>query len=152
DNQPAPPATLDWNDMLTSISQVIRVPSIYANKLSNGDYGLGVVAKGTPVSYMDNESFFKDKKTDLLLNMRLDWDIIKDLKLSVIAGYTQLNGNSQRFLANQRLNAAVTLGPGSLNQNNTLNTYKTLQQLAEYKKTFNNHEFGVLLGHSFEYN
>lgn len=152
DNQPAPPATLDWNDMLTSISQVIRVPSIYANKLTNGDYGLGVVAKGTPVSYMDNESFFKDKKTDLLLNMRLDWDIIKDLKLSVIAGYTQLNGNSQRFLANQRLNATVTLGPGSLNQNNTLNTYKTLQQLAEYKKTFNNHEFGVLLGHSFEYN
>ncbi len=150
-HEPAPPATLDWVNMLGSISQVIRVPAIYANKLSNGDYGLGVVAKGTPVSYMDNDSFLKMKQTDLLLNTRLDWDPIKDLKLSVIAGYTQLNDNSQRFLANQRLNSNVTLGPGSLTQGNQLDAYKTLQQLAEYKKTINKHEFGVLLGHTYEY-
>lgn len=151
DNQPAPPATLDWTDMLTNISQVIRVPAIYVNKLSNGDYGLGVVAKGTPVSYSDNDSFFKSKQTDLLANLRLDWEVIKDLKLSVIGGYTQLNDNSQRFLANQRLNSTVKLGPGSLSQGNALNIYKTFQQLAEYKKTFSKHEFGVLLGHSYEY-
>lgn len=152
DNQPAPPANLDWTDMLTNISQVIRVPAIYVNKLSNGDYGLGVVAKGTPVSYSDNESFYKDRKTDLLANVRLDWNVIKDLKLSAIAGYTQLNDNSQRFLANQRLNATVTLGPGNLTQLNGLNTYKTLQQLAEYKKSLGKHELGLLLGHSYEYN
>lgn len=151
-HEPAPPATLDWNNMLTSISQVIRVPAIYVNKLSNGDYGLGVVGKGTPVSYMNNDSFYKDKQTDLLVNTRLDWEVIKDLKLSVVAGYTQLNDNSQRFLANQRLNSVVTLGPGSLSQGNGLNTYKTLQQLAEYKKVISKHEFGVLLGHSYEYN
>lgn len=151
-NEPAPPATLDWTDMLTNISQVIRVPAVYVNKLSNGDYGLGVVAKGTPVSYSNNDSFLKEKKTDLLVNMKLDWEIIKDLKLSAIAGYTQLNGNSQRFLANQRLNANVTLGPGSLTQNDLLNTYKTLQQLIDYKKNIGNHEFGLLLGHSYEYN
>jgi TonB-linked SusC/RagA family outer membrane protein len=152
DNQPAPPATLDWTDMLTNISQVIRVPAIYVNKLGNGDYGLGVVAKGTPVSYSDNDSFFKSKQTDLLANLRLDWEVIKDLKLSVIGGYTQLNDNNQRFLANQRLNSTVKLGPGSLSQGNSLNIYKTFQQLAEYKKTFSKHELGVLLGHSYEYN
>lgn len=152
DNQPAPPATLDWTDMLTNISQVIRVPAIYVNKLSNGDYGLGVVAKGTPVSYSDNDSFFKSKRTDLLANLRLDWEVIRDLKLSVIGGYTQLNDNSQRFLANQRLNSTVKLGPGSLSQGNSLNLYKTFQQLAEYKKTFSKQEFGLLLGHSYEYN
>lgn len=150
-HEPAPPATLDWTGMLGNISQVMRVPAIYANKLSNGDYGLGVVGKGTPVSYSDNDSFFKDKQTDLLVNTRLDWDIIKDLKLSIIAGYTQLNDNSQRFLANQRLTSKLTLGPGSLNQGNAVNTYKTLQQLAEYKKVIGKHEFGVLLGHSYEY-
>ena len=151
-NEPAPPATLDWTDMLTNISQVIRVPAVYVNKLSNGDYGLGVVAKGTPVSYSNNDSFFKDKQTDLLVNMRLDWELIAGLKLSAIGGYTQLNGNSQRFLANQRLNANVTLGPGSLSQNGVLNTYKTLQQLIDYKKNIGGHEFGLLLGHSYEYN
>lgn len=151
-NEPAPPATLDWTDMLTNISQVIRVPAVYVNKLSNGDYGLGVVAKGTPVSYSNNDSFFKDKQTDLLVNMRLDWELIAGLKLSAIGGYTQLNSNSQRFLANQRLNANVTLGPGSLTQNGVLNTYKTLQQLIDYKKNIGGHEFGLLLGHSYEYN
>ncbi len=151
-NEPAPPATLDWTDMLTNISQVIRVPAIYVNKLSNGDYGLGVVAKGTPVSYSDNESFFKSKQTDLLANMRLDWEVIKNLKLSAIGGYTQLTGNSQRFLANQRLNSTVTLGPGSLNQSSLNNIYKTFQQLAEYKLNLGTHEIGILAGHSYEFN
>lgn len=151
-NEPAPPATLDWTDMLTNISQVIRVPAIYVNKLSNGDYGLGVVAKGTPVSYSDNESFFKSKQTDLLANMRLDWEVVKNLKLSAIGGYTQLTGNSQRFLANQRLNSTVTLGPGSLNQSSVNNIYKTFQQLAEYKLNLGTHEIGILAGHSYEFN
>ena len=151
-NEPAPPATVDWNNMLTNIGQVIRVPAIYVNKLSNGDYGPGVVAKGTPVSYFDNESFFKSKQTDVLANMRLDWEVIKNLKLSVIAGYTQLGDNSQRFLANQRLSSTLTLGPGSLNQASTTNTYQTLQQLAEYKVNFGQHELGVLAGHSYEFN
>jgi len=151
-NEPAPPATLDWIDMLTNISQVIRVPAIYVNQLSNGDYGLGVVGKGTPVSYSDNESFFKSKQTDLLANMRLDWEVVKNLKLSAIGGYTQLTGNSQRFLANQRLNSSVTLGPGSLNQSSLNNTYKTFQQLAEYKLNLGTHEIGILAGHSYEFN
>jgi TonB-linked SusC/RagA family outer membrane protein len=151
-NEPAPPATLDWNNMLTSIGQVIRVPSIFVNKLSNGDYGPGVVAKGTPVSYFDNESIFKSKQTDLLANVRLDWELIKNLKLSVIGGYTELSANSQRFLANQRLSATLTLGPGSLNQISSMNSYKTLQQLAEYKLNIGQHELGILAGHSYEFN
>nr|WP_067063204.1 TonB-dependent receptor [Mucilaginibacter sp. L294] len=151
DNEPAPPATLDFTDMLTNISNVIRVPAIYPNRLSNGDYGSGIVSKGTPVSYFDNDSFYKDKQTDLLANLRLDWEVIKGLKLSVIGGYTELNDNNQRFLANQRLNANITLGPGSLTQQSGVNTYKTLQQLAEYKKKIGDHEFGILAGHSYEY-
>lgn len=151
DNEPAPPATLDFTDMLSDISNVIRVPAIYPNKLSNGDYGVGIVGKGTPVSYFDNDSFYKDKQTDLLANLRLDWELIKGLKLSVIGGYTELNDNNQRFLANQRLSSTITLGPGSLTQQSGVNTYKTFQQLAEYKRKIGSHEFGVLAGHSYEY-
>ncbi|KIO75801.1 membrane protein [Pedobacter lusitanus] len=150
-NEAAPPATLDWNDMLTNIGQVIRVPSVYPNILSNGNYGLGVVGKGTPYSYFNNDSFYKKKQADLLINERLDYNIIPDLKLSLIAAYTQLNDNSQRFLANQRLNNLVTLGPGNLTQENIQNNYKTLQQLLEYKKTLQSHQFGILAGHTYEY-
>jgi len=150
DKQPAPPATLDFNDMITTISQVIRVPPVFANKLSNGDWGLGVASKGTPVSYLDNASFYKKRITDLSANLRLDWNITDDLKLSAIGGYTQLSGSGQRFLSLQRLNANVTIGPANLIQFNDATTYKTLQQLAEYHKRFGNHDITVLAGHSFE--
>ncbi|WP_162618590.1 TonB-dependent receptor [Pedobacter yulinensis] len=151
DNQPAPPVSLDWTDMITTIGQVIRVPAVYPYQLSNGDFGLGVVAKGTPYTYSKNESFFQEKKTDLLGNARLDWDIIPGLKISAIGAYTQLSANSQRFLANQRLTANVVLGPGTLNQQTDGSVYKTLQQLAEYKRSLGKSDFGVLLGHSYEY-
>ncbi len=151
DNQPAPPATMDWNDMLGNISNVVRVPAIYVNRLSNGDYGLGVVGKGTPVSYFDNDSFYKNRETDLLANLKLDWELIQGLKFSIIGGYTQFSGNSQRFLANQRLTSLITLGPGALSQGSIQNMYKTFQQLLEYKANFNRHDLGVLVGHSYEY-
>jgi TonB-linked SusC/RagA family outer membrane protein len=150
-NEPAAPSTLDFTDMLGGISNVIRVPAIYPYQLSNGDFGLGIVSKGTPITYLENESFYKDKQTDLLANTKLDWEVIKGLKLSVIAGYTELNDNNQRFLANQKLTSTLTLGPGSLTQRSGLNTYKTIQQLAEYKTKIKEHEFGILAGHSYEY-
>ncbi len=150
DEQPAPPATLDFNDMLTLIAQVVRYPSIYPDKLSNGDWGLGNASKGTPVSFINSESLYKNKGLDLLLNSRLDWEIIDHLNLSVVGGYTHNNNNWQRFLANQRLNGTVTLSPGTLNQQNNSNYYKTLQELLEYTRKFGDHELGVLLGHSFE--
>jgi TonB-linked SusC/RagA family outer membrane protein len=149
-DEPAPPATLDFDDMINAISNVIRTPAIYANKLSNGDWGPGVVGKGTPVSYLDNASFYKYKGTDLAANLRLDWNVIPDLKLSLIGGYTALFENSKRFLASQRINANVTLGPSNLNQSSANSNYKTLQQLAEYRKQINRHEFSLMAGHSFE--
>ncbi|HEY4287807.1 MAG TPA: TonB-dependent receptor [Puia sp.] len=152
DAEPAPPATLDFTGMLINIREAVRTPAIYVNKLSNGDYGLGVVGKGTPVSYLENESFFKSKQADLLLNLKLDWDILAGLRFSIIGGYTELLGNSQRFLSTQRLNSTVTLGPGNLNQSNNDNSYKTLQELLEYKKAISKHQLGVLIGHSYEYN
>ncbi|WP_315823849.1 TonB-dependent receptor [Paraflavitalea speifideaquila] len=76
--------------------------------------------------------------------------MIPDLKLSLIGGYTALFENSKRFLASQRINANVTLGPSTLNQSSANSNYKTFQQLAEYRKQINRHEFSLLAGHSFE--
>lgn len=152
DNQPAPPSNLDFNDMVSAIGQAVRVPATYVNQLSNGYYGLGLIGKGTPYTYLNNESFYNERQTDLLINERLDYNIIPELKLSLIGAYTQLSGNSKRFLANQIINANVSTGPGNLTQGNQLNSYKTFQQLAEFKKTIKKHQFGILAGHTFEYN
>lgn len=151
-HQPAPSATQDFNDMLTVIGQVVRIPAIYPYKLSNGDLGTGLANKGTPYSYLNNESFFRSKWTNLQGNARLDWKIIRGLTASLIAGYTNNSLWDQRFLSTQRLNANITLGPGNLTQNNELVEYKTIQELLEYKRSFGKHNVGVLLGHTYEYN
>ena len=150
DKQPAPPATLDFNDMTNAIGQVVRTAPIYSVRLSNGDLGTGLVNKGTPVSYLDNESFYRGKTTDIGLNTRLDWQVINDLTLSVVGGFTQLTGRDTRFLATQRLTANITNGPSSLNEGTNTTAYQTIQALADYRKSFGLHEVGVLAGYSFE--
>lgn len=150
DNQPAPPATLDFNDMLTLIGQAVRYPAFYAGKLSNGDWGLGNSGQGTPLSMLNSESFYKGKAFELLINERADWEIVKNLTVSVIGGFTYNTLGFQRFLANQRMNSNITLGPGNLAQVTNNTYYKTLQQLIEYSKKIGGHEISLLAGHSFE--
>ncbi|RRB07250.1 SusC/RagA family TonB-linked outer membrane protein [Larkinella rosea] len=150
DNQPAPPATLDFIGMDGIISNTVRIPSIYPIRYANGDWGTGVSNKGTSVSYLQNDSFYKGKTTDLGANARLDYTVIPDLTLSALGGYTQLNQRVTRFLASQRLNSTITLGPSSLNETSTNTNYRTIQAFADYKTNIGLHEFGVLAGYSFE--
>ncbi len=150
ENQPAPPASMDYTDMLNLIGNVVRTPSIYPDKLSNGDWGGGVVGKGTPTSMAAAESFYKARGSEFGINLRLDWQVIEGLKLSAIGGYTQNDDATKRFLATQRINDKLTLSPSSLEQKTKFTDYKTLQFLAEYNKVFGRNEINVLVGHSFE--
>ena len=150
DDQPAPPATLDFTDMLTTIGQVIRFAPIHAIRQENGDWGTGSVNKGTPVSYLDNDSFYKYRATDLSANTRLDWAVNSDLTLSALGGYTQLNERGTRHIARQQLTSTILLGPSSLTETSNGNRYKTFQAFADYKKDIGQHSFGILAGYSFE--
>ncbi|WP_343701681.1 TonB-dependent receptor [Chitinophaga sp.] len=150
--EPGTPATLDANGVTGIISSAVRYPAIHAGKLSDGSYGLGVVQKGTPVSFLETESFTKNKSQNLNANLRLDWQVIKDLSLSVLGGYSQLNARQKDFSASQTLNPTLTLGPNSLSISTETNYYKTLQLLADYNKTFHKHKIGLLAGASYEDN
>ncbi|TDB67458.1 SusC/RagA family TonB-linked outer membrane protein [Arundinibacter roseus] len=150
DKQPAPPATLDFNDMVGIINQTVRMPAIFPIQYSNGDWGTGVSNKGTSVSYLRNDSFYTGKTTDLGANLRLDYTILPELKFSVLGGYTQLNGRDTRFLATQRLNPTIVLGPSSLAEGIDTRNYRTIQAFADYTTTFGAHEISFLGGYSFE--
>lgn len=150
--EPGTPATLDASGVLGIISSAVRYPSVLAGKLSTGYYGLGVVQKGTPISFLETESFSKNRNQNLGANLRLDWQVIKDLQFSVLGGYNQLIANTKDFSASQVLNPTLTLGPNSLNVGYSNNYYKTLQLIAEYKKHFRKHSFGLLAGASYEDN
>jgi TonB-linked SusC/RagA family outer membrane protein len=149
-NEPNAPATLDFNGVNGIISNAVRYPAIYAGRLSTGYYGLGVVQKGTPISFLESESFLKNKNQNLSANTQLDWNVLDDLKLSFIGAYTQTGTNEKSFLASQVLNPTLTLGPNQLFINTSSTNYKTLQALADYNKQFNKHGIGILLGTSYE--
>jgi len=151
-NEPSAPATLDVTDMVGIIGQSIRFPSIYVDRYSNGDYGLGVVGKGTPVSYLNNESFFKSKSLDINANLKLDYQLTKSFKISMIGAYNQSTGDDKRLLATQRLNSSITLGPNILTVNADKNYYKTFQLVGDYDKIFGLHKINVLAGYSYEDN
>lgn len=150
--EPGPPATLDLNGVLGIINHAVRYPSTNAAKLSNGYYGTGVVQKGTPVSFLESESFNKDNDLNLNANLRLDYKVISGLKLSLITAFNQFNTKRKEFLATQVINQQITLGPNELNIINNSTEYYTIQGLAEYSKRFGNHQIGALAGYSFEAN
>jgi len=150
DDQPSTPATLDVSSITSLIGQVIRYPSIYPIRLSNGDWGTGVVQKGNPISFLESSSFYKDRGSDLGANARLDWTVTEGLILSAIGGYTQESSRSKRFRASQRINDNIFLSPSTLNQSNPYSNYKTFQALAEYSKSINQHNLKFLAGYSFE--
>lgn len=150
DHQPAVPATLDFAYMTDLISQVIRYPSIYPIRLSNGDWGGGLVQKGTPISFLESQSYFQDLASDLGGNLRLDWTIIPDLTVSAIGGYTQESARTKLFRASQRINDQIQLSPSSLDETRPYGNYKTFQALMAYHKQIFQHDFKILAGYSFE--
>ncbi|MGV3640777.1 MAG: SusC/RagA family TonB-linked outer membrane protein, partial [Adhaeribacter sp.] len=98
------------------------------------------------------ESFGRQKGLNLNANIRLDYQAIPDLKLSLISGYTQVNNKDIQFLATQVINPNLVLGPNELTQTSNLTEYFTVQGLAAYNKQIREHAVGLLLGYSFEEN
>ena len=151
DKQPSGPASLgNASSMLGIIGQAVRYPPIYPIRLSNGDWGGGFEQSGTPASFLASESFFEENRSDVGLNLQLDWYLIPDLKFTLIGGYTVLNSKSKQFAASQQITPTNILGPANSEMTSYGETYRTFQQLLEYDKVFGDHAVSVLAGHTFE--
>lgn len=116
---------------------------------SNGDYGVGYNS-GTAVSTLASNSYYKNTNLNVNGNARLDYKIIRGLKLSGIASYVQTEGNISSFAATQKLRGGITSGINNLNVERLTTKYYTFQGLADYSKQFGKHQIGVLAGYSFE--
>ncbi len=149
-NEPAAPAPANDNSLNEIISTAVKYHPTFPVKYSNGYYSRGAIQAGTPISYIESESFRKDGNTNLLGNMRLDYKVLDGLKLSLIAGGNLSLGNEKWFQASQIIDSALTLGPTRLTRNINMTKYYTLQSLAEYNRRIGKHQVGALLGYSFE--
>ncbi|WP_460894494.1 SusC/RagA family TonB-linked outer membrane protein [Rufibacter soli] len=149
-NEPMAPSGVTGfsGSMLGIIGQAARTNGSFVAIDKNGEYAIGA-GRGTPVSYLATNSFNKQKELNLNGNLRLDYQLINDLKLSFITSYVQGNERETEFRSNQKL-SSLTIGPNFLREYNSANYYYTLQGLAEYTKQIGNHQVGVLAGYSFE--
>jgi TonB-linked SusC/RagA family outer membrane protein len=149
-NEPQPPAGIEFSDMGGIITQAVRTPSNQAGRLSNGFFGSGHAAMGTPIAWLESESFYTDKPYSVNANMRLDWQAFSNLKFSLIGGYDRNTRLQKSFLASQQINEILTVGPAELTQTNDNSYYGTVQGLVEFDKSINEHSINVLGGYSFE--
>lgn len=149
-NEPSVPGGPDVNDVTGIIQKAVRFPGLYATKLLNGNYGPGAKLQGNPKSWVESASFFQNPSFKLNANIRLDYSPLKDIKLSVIGGFNYQNDELKRFRSTLKLDGDRTLGPSSLTQEMLKTIYKTFQSTAEYNKSFNTHNLGILAGYSWE--
>lgn len=136
-------------DMLSMVSGAVRTPGLWPTFLSNGELGLGGKSEGTPASPLYSKSFFEKPIFKINTQLRVDYAPIKDLKLSVIGGLNYNNSESRNYNATRVL-GGKTIGPSTLKHNMDKTIYKTFQATAEYSKSIENHNFGVLIGYSWE--
>ena len=150
-NEPAVPGGLDVTRVSDGIIRnAIRYPSVYATKMSNGDYGVGPESKGTPIAWLNSPSFYESPTWKFNSNIDISYTPIKDLKLSAIGGYNFSLFESKFYRSTMRLNDATYMGPSSLSQAAERSQYKTFQATADYNKTIDRHNLSALLGYSFE--
>ena len=149
-NEPSVPGGPDVNDVTGIIQKAVRFPGLYATKLLNGNYGPGAKLQGNPKSWVESASFFQNPSFKLNANLRLDYSPLKDIKLSVIGGFNYQNDELKRFRSTLKLDGDRTLGPSSLTQEMLKTIYKTFQSTAEFNKSFNTHNLGILAGYSWE--
>lgn len=149
--EPAVPGGKDQFRMTNSIIQnAVRYPSIWATTLPNGDYGVGGESNGTPIAWLNSPSFYNNPLWSFKGNVNLEYNPVKDLILSAIAGYSFNYSETKLYRSTMRLNDNKYMGPSSLDQTSQQTQYQTFQATADYNKNIGKNTISFLLGYSFE--
>ena len=148
--EPMVPGGDDAYDLLTLIQKALRFPGITPTILSDGTFGLGRELHGTPAGWIKSDSFFENPELSVNANIRLDYEPIKDLRLSAVGAYTYTNDEERTYRSTLKLSDDRILGPSALTHQMGKTIYKTFQATVEYSKHFGNHAVGLLAGYAWE--
>lgn len=136
--------------VLSLIDGAVKLPANVVGRYSNGTFGEGLANNGTPISTLASKSFFKNNEGNLNGNLRLDYNITRDLRLSGIGSYVTTDREERTFQATQLLRGDILLSPNKLTEAIAKTKYYTFQALADYNKKIGRHNITALLGYSFE--
>lgn len=135
-------------DMQSIIRFAVREGPVFAGKKSDGTYGYQ--DNFSPEAWLSSSSFTKNLNKYFLGSTELLWDVFKDFTLSGKAGYNYTNYNNKAYASDFVFNAGKTVGPNNLTVVNGSSALLTLQALANYRKTLEKHDIGILAGYSQE--
>ena len=76
---------------------------------------------------MDSESFIKYSDVNAVASANFEWNILKDLKLTGIAGYDYTSNDFKKFRPTLVIDQYNTASPSDLRVRNTRNSLLTLQ-------------------------
>ncbi|WP_161947534.1 SusC/RagA family TonB-linked outer membrane protein [Proteiniphilum saccharofermentans] len=145
------PTTIRSGDGVDGLlNYALKIPNTIAGKKSDGYYGqqTGFTIEG----WMDSESFIKNTSNRMNVSAGFEWDILKSLKLTGLAGYNYDNTKYKRFWPVLVVDQTYTESPSELTETRTENSLLTLQSFLNYNKAIDKHEFNVLGGYSQENN
>lgn len=130
------------------INYSIKIPNTYAGKRSDGYYGnqTGYTIEG----WMDSESFIKNTNIEATASTNIEWNILKNLKLTGIGGYTYESLDYKKFLPTLIVDQYITVSPSNLTVINTHSNLFTLQAYLDYDLNINSHLLHILGGYSQE--
>lgn len=148
--EPSNPYTGDFQQLVRQINRINpRIPYKYAN----GQYGS--IGDGNPMAWLEGNSLNTYSYYDLVGNVGVDWEIVKNLHFKPSLAYIMKINHIKKFRADQQYynaNGDKTFyqGPSSVTDQNNFGNTVTQQALLEYAKSFNKHNFKILGGFSQE--
>ncbi|RBL88826.1 TonB-dependent receptor [Chitinophaga flava] len=148
--EPSNPYTGDFSQLVRQINRINpRIPYKYAN----GQYG--AIGDGNPMAWLEGNSLNQYAYYDLVGNVGVDWEIVKDLHFKPSLAYVMKINHNKKFRADQQYYNAdgdptFYQGPSSVTDENTFGNTITQQALLEYSKSFSKHNFKILGGYSRE--
>lgn len=147
------PTAVDKNPTLGVeglVDYSIKVPNVYAGKMSNGYYGnqTGFTVEG----WMDSESFRSNNSLNGIASIGLDWNITKNLMLTGKSGYEYSTNLYKLFRPLLIVDQFITQGPAELTENSSNNSLLTLQAYLNYDLVLKLHSIHFMAGYSQESN
>lgn len=135
----------DFNWM---IGMSTREPATFAGRKSDGTYGHQ--DNFCPEGWLDSPSYTNNKDNRFLGGVEVEWNPFKNFYVSGKGGYSYLNYYNKDYVSELVFDQYSSYTPNSLTVSNGWNSLITLQALARYSYSIENHQFNILGGVSQE--
>ena len=150
----APGAFTGDKTMERLVTRITRMSAALPARTSDGWYGR--VDRGCPWGAIDSETHELDKTYHFMGNVDLEYNIFGPITLIGRAGYNLNSLNYRKYVAEMQVTPDLLQTPSKLWVDWNNSRERTLEALAKYDQSFENHEIHVLAGfsqiaHSFNY-